>query len=497
MTDDLWRLPGIGGELQDIYLETAPVPDLRFSWVAVTALFSVIGSRKYRTPSRNYTPLSMMVLARSSSGKNHVLTFVSECLKQSGLSRLILDPTGCASKQGLFGVMKRCPSQIAIIDESGHGRQANKDNPHAIALKGAIMSLVSNAEGSFSMAATSDRGLSEKDKEAKRDYEKPIRNPALVYVELSTAEMLLKQVSPESIESGELGRYLILTDDGRIPQLTGIDPPKIDLPDSIRQTLSSIRYNISEKLTDEQIYHAAKNDLWERHAHDIPELRDLTTPTETDIKNRMRILKEDEPGFICNNPDNPDRPPVPIVFQWEDNNLRNDIFLTRQRELLEKYWASGNSLHSKMHELGMRLSLIYSLMDESARERHIVTRENAQKAMQVINYLIDEVDKRIVPEIASSDVQRATMVAVEAIKAAGTPVGYSEWKTKSAWKNLDSSQKRMSVLDALQDYPIVAIKNEEQTRKSKFNANLYLWCEGDNGEDLSEEFEKSRQEVKT
>lgn len=494
---DLWTLPGIGGELQDIYMQTAQIPDLRFSWAAVVSLFSVICSRRYRTPSRNYTPVSMMILARSSSGKNHILSFVSECLKQSGLSHLIIDPTGCSSKQGLFGILKRCPSQIIIIDESGHSRQANKGDGHAIALRGSIMSIVSNAEGSFSLPATSERGLSENDKAAKREYEKPIQHPGLTCVEISTSEKLLKQVSPEEIDSGELGRYILLTDNVVLPVLAESDPPKIDLHDNIRQTLSTIRYDSSGNLTEEQAYEAAKEDLWQARAYVSPDLRLLLAPSEDDVQKQLNYLVENDPGFISNNPDNPDRPPVPVVFEWEDPNMRNDIFLSRQRELLEKYWATGNSLHSKQHEHGMRLSLIYSLMDTDTRERRIITREHAQKAMQVINHLIEETDKRIVPQIACSDVQRATKVAVEAIKAAdGKPVGYDAWKTKSAWKNLDSSQKKMSVLDSLQDYPIIAIKNENNARKGRFNNNLYAWVEdGDDLEKLYSEFEKSRQEA--
>ena len=492
--NDLWTLPGIGGELQEIYMQTAQVPDYRFSWVAVVSLFSVVGSRVYRTPSRNYTPLSMMVLARSSSGKNHIMSFISECLKQSGLSQLSLNPTGCSSKQGLFGILKRVPSQIIVIDEAGHGRQAGKGDAHAIALKGSIMSLVTNAEGTFSLPATSERGLSDKDRKAKRTYESPIQHPALTYLELSTGEKLLQQVTPGDISSGELGRYLILADSGEMPTLAENDPPKIDLPDHIRYALSAIRYG-SGNLTDAQAYQAAKDIMWNERSLVPPELRSLLLPSEGDIQNRVKDLIDNEPGFLNNSPDNPDRPPVPVVFEWEDETTRNGIFLTLQRQLLGKYWAKDNALHSKQHEIAMRLSLIYSLMDKYTRERRIVGREHALKAIEVVNYLIDETDKKIVPQIANSDVHRAIKVVVEVIKAgAGKAVGYESWRNMRAWRDLDSSQKKMSVLDSLQDYSIISVKNENQARTSKFNANSYVWIdEEENIEELFKEFQEKKQ----
>lgn len=493
---DLWTLPGLGGELQKIYMQTAHVPDIRFSWAAVISLFSVICSRKYRTPSRNYTPITMMILARSSSGKNHILSFIGDCLKQSGLSHLCFDPTGCASKQGLFSILKRCPSQIVIIDESGHVREAGKDNPHTIGLKGAIMSMVSNNEGSFSLPATSERGMSEKDREIKREYERPIQHPALTYIEISTAEKLLKQISPEDIDSGELGRYIILTDNNALPELTKDDPPAIDLPDHIRQALFTLRYNPADALTEEQAYNTAKAELWQAMDTTPPDVKDFLTPTDHEIKAYVASLKESDPGFISNTPDNPNRPPLPIVFEWEDAGLREEIFLTRQRELLEKYWKCGNSIHSKKHEIAMRLSLIYSLMDTECHQSHTVSREHALQVMKVINHLIDQTDRQIVPQIASSDVQRATQVAVGAIKAAdGQRVTYEAWKGKAAWKTLDSTTKKMSVLDSLLDFPVIAIKNEDTVRSGKFNANSYVWIGDDSDlEEVYQEFKEIQQE---
>ena len=488
MDDDIWRLPGIGGRLQDIYMQTAQVPDIRFAWAAVVCLFSVVGSRKYKTLSGNYTSLCMMILARSSSGKNHILSFVNECLKQSGLSNLIIDPTGCASKQGLFSTLKRCPSQLMVIDESGHARQASKGDAHAVALKGAIMSLVSNNEGDFSLPATSERGLSKKDRDAKHEYERRIEHPALTYIEISTAEKLLNTVSPEDIDSGELGRYLILTDDGKIPNLAEDDPPSINLPDDIRHILYTIRYNPDHRLTEEQAWECASDLVWRDWNETDPLIRGLTRPTEDMIVARLALLKED-PGFMMNSPDDPHRPPVPVLMKWEDANLRKDIFLKRQQELLEQYWTKGNSLHSKQHENAMRLSLCYALMDEECRTNHIISRVCALRVMQVVDHLIEQTDTRIVPEIACSDVQRATQVAVEVIRAgAGKPVSYNAWKSKAAWKNLDSSTKKMSVIDSLTDYSIIAIRNEDQTRASKFNECLYVWV--GEGVDVEDEYRK-------
>ena len=61
---DFWRLPGIGGDLQDIYMKTAPVPNLKYAWVAALAVISVVCSRKYTSVRRNYTSVYLWLVIR-------------------------------------------------------------------------------------------------------------------------------------------------------------------------------------------------------------------------------------------------------------------------------------------------------------------------------------------------------------------------------------------------------------------------------------------------
>lgn len=498
MIDDLWRLPGVGGELQNIYMESAQIPDYRFSWIAVTALFSVIGARKYKTVSGNYTPLAMMVLARSSSGKNHILEFIEACLQQSGLSHLSLNKAGASSVRGLFQIMKRSPSQIIIIDEAAHAREGGKGNPHLMQVRGQLMSMMGSAEGTFSLPETSDRGLGDKELKAKREQERPIKNPALVYVEISTAEKLLNGLNTMDAVSGELGRYLIVGAGGGLPIMTEGEPEPIDLPDDLRLALARIRHDIDHQITEEEAYQSVKDEVWAEHVACGPTARGLLKPTDADIKARVNTLKATDPGFMENTPDNPDRPPVPIVFQWEHPDMRNNIFREQQITLLSRYWEEDTDIYSKKHEHAMRLSLIYSLMDPDTYQRRVVSREHAQKAVEVVNYLIGETDRLVVPLIADNDVQRAVNAAVEAIKSAGgKPVSYDSWKTKASWKRLDSTAKRVCVLEALEDYPILPILNPDATNTGKFNKFRYVWC-GTHKQvsNMREEFHQKQQEAK-
>ena len=480
--DDVWKLPGIGGELQEIYMETAHVQDIRFSWVAVTGLFSVIGSRVYRTPSNNYTSQYFTVMAKTSSGKDHIIRFIDKCLVQSGLGKLFRSRELPASRQGLVSTLKQSPSQVFIRDESGHQREASKTDPHSIGVRAAIMS-VAGGQGYLAAPGTSERSLKDKELEAKRKFESPIYAPGITYIEISTAEKLTRQLTPDDIESGELGRFIIVTDSGKLPEIVEHDPPDIVIPDNIREYLYGIRYDPRNALTDEEARMVAKNELWREWDKMDPVIRGIMKPTEEMIDLRLHELQQD-PKFLMNDPDNPDRPPVPVTMRWEDDTLRKDLFVAKQRELLERYY-NQTGIHSKQHEHAMRLSLIYSLMDPETCEKHVITRRYAKQALNVIDRVINSVDRLILPNIADGTYQRALNIAVQAIREGnGEMVTVDAWRTKRAWRDLEYNSKR-SLMEALKnDYPeIVAVDRtvgatpDELKWFKEFNKIGFIWVE--------------------
>jgi hypothetical protein len=481
--NDIWRLPGIGGELQDLYMQTAQIPDIRFAWVAVTSIFSVVGSRVYSTPSGNFTSQYFMVLARSSSGKNHIISFIQEVLWQSGLRRLILTPELPASRPGLISTLKHCPSQIFIRDEAGHLREAGKTSAHDVGVMAALMS-VSGGTGYLAAASTTERGLKGAELEKKRDFERPIPKPGITLLEISTPDRLTKQLTPADIDSGELGRFVIITDPGELPDMVEYDPPAIHVPEHIREYLYNLRYDPRNALDEEQAWTVASDEIWQDWDNSDPVARELTRPTEDMIASRLAVLKNE--GLMQNNPDNPHRPPVPTVMCWEDANLRSEVFLNMRKRLLTKYYNNGTALHSKQHEHAMRLSQIYSLMDEQTKDDRTITREYADRVIGLTHHMIAETDRLVVPNIAENDYQRAINFAVGAIKAGnGETVKVDAWVNRQPWKRLNTTE-RLSLLDALEtDYPeirrIDLYENATAEQKRyirKFNRSGFVWIGG-------------------
>ena len=467
---NFWRLPGIGGELQDIYMKTAPVPNLKYSWVAALAIVSVICSRKYSTVRRNYSSLYFIVLGDSSTGKTYISAFISSVLSQCGMKKLWSGDGGFATEQGAFSALKKSPSLATTIDEAGHSRLAGKDSAFQISAKAAAMKIFSQCDGEFGLPKVSMRSRSKTERADLETYNIPVKKPGLTCVEMSTTDTFMPTIDTKSVESGELGRYLIvLSDEFPYPNKDDI-LEDIVLPDHIKATLRKLRYGNHAHISDVKIREIAEKNVWEKHNNREIEDIDLGAflePSDTQINMEYETLKNNG-RWVNGYPDDCEVPPEPIKYQWEYPEMYRELFEAEHIRILKKY-KGVTAVHTKAMETAAKLSLVYSIM----AGYEYVSKACAVKSIVILKQLMKQIDNDFLPDVGDTECVRVVQQICKIIKSKG-PVGatQTEWRNLRAWRNLSRSA-REDVKEMLNDYGIIQTQRELELGGSKYVVYIY------------------------
>jgi hypothetical protein len=208
---DLLSIPGILQHAVYYYQETALKPNPEFAVAAALALGSVCMSRQWRSSQNNYTGLYMLLLGKSSTGKEHAKTVIERVLRESGEACMsLIGPPGYTSAGAIISTLKHKPRHICIQDEMGKQLQhaMSSKNSQKDAAYTMIMEAFGRQAGFLSSDAYST--LSAKRGDEVEDTSVTIDRPAMVIVGISTPSTLYKAVNTESIASGYLPRFLIV-----------------------------------------------------------------------------------------------------------------------------------------------------------------------------------------------------------------------------------------------------------------------------------------------
>jgi putative DNA primase/helicase len=473
LENNFWRLPGIGGELQDIYMKTAPVPNLKYAWVAALSIISVVCSRKYTTVRRNYSSLYFIVLGDSSTGKTYISTFISKVLSQCGMSKLWSGDGGFATEQGAFSALKKTPSLVTTIDEAGHSRLAGKDSAFQISAKAAAMKIFSQCDGEFGLPKISMRSRTSKEREDLEKYNSPVKKPGLTCIEMSTAETFMPTINVRNVESGELGRYLIVQSD-EFPYPNPDDIlEEVVIPASIRSALRNLRYGNHAYISDAKIREYAEKNIWDAYnCQDADEIdfSELLQPSQAAIDMEYERLKNDQ-KWIEGYPDDPNMPPETIKYQWEYSEMYKELFEKEHIKILNKYHGK-TAVHTKAMETAAKLSLVYSIM----AGYEYVSKKCALKAIKVVKTLMKQIDDDFMPNVGDNECIRVTQQICKIIKAAG-PDGatQSDWRNLRAWRNL-GKPARADVKEMLNDYGIYQVQREKELGGAKYILYIHPDC---------------------
>ena len=115
------------GEVVDWAMRIARKPQRIYAVAAALGLGSVLMGRKYKTTNENWSPLYILAIGKSGTGKENIKTVPERILEAAHMLHLV-GPNKYTSDAGVMSALIDRPTHIHITDEFGLQLEAaNKD----------------------------------------------------------------------------------------------------------------------------------------------------------------------------------------------------------------------------------------------------------------------------------------------------------------------------------------------------------------------------------
>lgn len=222
--------PGVLRDIAQWITDTAPKTQPELSLAAALSLAATCTQRIYTTPTGNFTSLYMVMVAKSTEGKEHPQGAVQKILTAAGLAHLIAG-SGYTSAGAVFSALIRSPSHLAVIDEMGKllklSRAKGSANSEAAIDK--LVEAYGKLNGSIRPPCYSVMTMSKQQATQMQGGVQLIYNPAISVLGATTPGTFYASLTDDLIGDGFLGRLIVV--ESRLPrQLVSFkeqtDPPK-------------------------------------------------------------------------------------------------------------------------------------------------------------------------------------------------------------------------------------------------------------------------------
>ncbi|CAB4154750.1 Prim_Pol domain containing protein [uncultured Caudovirales phage] len=199
--------PGILGEIARWITQTAPKAQPELSVAAAIALCSVVMGRTYRSQFGNRTSLYLVMVAKSTEGKEHPQQCVEKVLTAAHLETLI-GGSGYTSAGAVYSALLKSPAHIATIDEIGKLLKMSraKGNAHAEAALDKLVEAFGRQDGILRPPTYSTMTM----KDAQKPAERVIHNPAITMLGATTPGTFYENLTTDLIKDGFLGRCIVV-----------------------------------------------------------------------------------------------------------------------------------------------------------------------------------------------------------------------------------------------------------------------------------------------
>jgi hypothetical protein len=467
--EDLLRIPGKAQGLVDAFNKSSLIYQPQFAVHTSLAIVATLMGRRFKTENlENLTNFYFSIVGDSSAGKNHCRKFINNVLgmveitlptSQNGeevtynASKLIIGEE-YKSSAGVFRACVKKPSHICVIDEAGMKQQSQNNTDHGQGTKGRLTDIWSCATSMISKGTYSGGDITQKDleDENKKGAIDDVWNPCVSTFTISTPSTYYAAMKGGDIDSGYLGRHLIV-ESVYLERDINIDAPRIQ--DCIGpETLNWLK-NIFSAYT--------------------------YSPNADNFN----------PAMYMETVNNPLMPPafIPMHISSEAKQMFKGIF----NEIIQKY-GNDNPLVMKGMEMTVRISMVVAMSCETT----IITAPHVKWSKEYVCYYLGKMVKSAALKIASSQYESDWKEVYELIEGGGTNgANARDFNRKSsAWKGLTPKKQEellKTIINAA-DISFVVIDNGKPGIKrtawvseNNFNVDIHTIVEYD--------FDKHRQKV--
>jgi len=208
------RPNGILGDIFDYYNTTSGNNQKGFAIQTALGICSIILGRSYKTSLENFTPLYLLNVAKSGTGKEHAKTVVEKILYQVNLDHLIAGD-GYTSAGAVFSTLLDRPKHISVIDEFGRyleaGRDMGKGNQHQREANTKLMEAISRSHSIMRPPSYSSMTLKKDAADAIKN--RLVHNPAITLLTMTTPNTLFKSLDMGAIKDGFFNRFIVSISD--------------------------------------------------------------------------------------------------------------------------------------------------------------------------------------------------------------------------------------------------------------------------------------------
>ncbi|MEY4376559.1 MAG: hypothetical protein RJB26_1109, partial [Pseudomonadota bacterium] len=199
--------PGVLGDIARWITDTAPKAQPELSVAAAIALCSVVMGRTYRSQYGNRTSLYLVMVAKSTEGKEHPQQCVEKVLTAAQLENLI-GGSGYTSAGAVYTALLKSPAHIATIDEMGKLLKMSraKGNAHAEAAIDKLVEAFGRQDGILRPPTYSKMTLKNPDEMPDR----VIHNPAITMLGATTPGTFFENLTTDLVKDGFLGRCIVV-----------------------------------------------------------------------------------------------------------------------------------------------------------------------------------------------------------------------------------------------------------------------------------------------
>lgn len=202
--------PGILGDIARWITATAPKAQPELSLAAAIALGSVIMGRSYITQNGNMTSLYMVMVAKSTEGKEHPQACVEKVLAAAGFESLI-GGAGYTSAGAVYSALHKSPVHLTAIDEMGKllKLSRSKGNANSEAAIDKLVEAFGRLTGILRPPTYSNMTLTKTQREQMQTG-KVIYNPAITLLGATTPGTFYENLTADLVKDGFLGRCIVV-----------------------------------------------------------------------------------------------------------------------------------------------------------------------------------------------------------------------------------------------------------------------------------------------